>query len=156
MLKWILWGSLLAHSVEISGYFCHSDFTWNRFWRIQTFWNCRLFTISGALNFVHLVNFSLLKVQKVTKNQNLEPLNVFQMADFALLHSPKLISRKIWVAEDFLKFPHCGLWPLLFYPCWKLTFGQICINYRPEQPNWEYTIWKFYDFSDTQILREIN
>ena len=22
------------HSVEISGFFCHSDFTWNQFWRI--------------------------------------------------------------------------------------------------------------------------
>ena len=30
------------------------------------------------------------------------------------------------------------------------------INYRPEQPNWEYTMWKFQDFSASQILREIN
>ena len=29
-------------------------------------------------------------------------------------------------------------------------------NYRPGQPNWEYTKWKFQDFSPTQILREIN
>ena len=28
--------------------------------------------------------------------------------------------------------------------------------YRPGQPNWEYSIWKFQDFSATQILREIN
>jgi len=28
--------------------------------------------------------------------------------------------------------------------------------YRPGQPNWEYTMWKFQDFSATQILREIN
>ena len=28
--------------------------------------------------------------------------------------------------------------------------------YRPGQPNWEYTMWKFQDFSVTQILREIN
>ena len=27
--------------------------------------------------------------------------------------------------------------------------------YRPGQPNWEYTIWKFHDFSANQILREI-
>ena len=30
------------------------------------------------------------------------------------------------------------------------------ILYRPGQPNWEYTIWKFQDFYATQILREIN
>ena len=30
------------------------------------------------------------------------------------------------------------------------------ISYRPGQPNWEYTIRKFQDFSATQILREIN
>ena len=27
--------------------------------------------------------------------------------------------------------------------------------YRPGQPNWEYTMWKFQDISATQILREI-
>ena len=30
------------------------------------------------------------------------------------------------------------------------------IDYRPKQPNWEYTMWRFRDFSATQILREIN
>ena len=29
-------------------------------------------------------------------------------------------------------------------------------KHRPGQPNWEYTMWKFQDFSATQILREIN
>ena len=27
---------------------------------------------------------------------------------------------------------------------------------RPGQPNWEYAMWKFQDFSSTQVLREIN
>ena len=27
--------------------------------------------------------------------------------------------------------------------------------YRPGQPNWEYTMWKFEDISTPQILREI-
>ena len=35
-----------------------------------------VFAILGAVNFVHLVNFSLQKVQKFIKNQNSEPLNV--------------------------------------------------------------------------------
>ena len=29
-------------------------------------------------------------------------------------------------------------------------------KYRPGQPNWECTMWKFQNFSVTQILREIN
>ena len=32
--------------------------------------------VLGAVNLVHLVNFSLQKVQKFIKNQNSEPLNV--------------------------------------------------------------------------------
>ena len=35
-----------------------------------------IFAILGALNFVHLVIFSLQKVQKFIKIQNSEPLNV--------------------------------------------------------------------------------
>ena len=31
-----------------------------------------------------------------------------------------------------------------------------CTTYRPGQPNWEYTIWKFQDFCAPQILRQIN
>ena len=29
-------------------------------------------------------------------------------------------------------------------------------KYRLGQPNWEYTMWKFQDFSAPQILHEIN
>ena len=29
-------------------------------------------------------------------------------------------------------------------------------TYRPRQPNWEFSMWKFKDISATQILREIN
>ena len=31
-----------------------------------------------------------------------------------------------------------------------------CLLYRPGQPTWEYTMWKFQVFSASQILREIN
>ena len=30
------------------------------------------------------------------------------------------------------------------------------VVYRPGQPNWKYTMWKFQDFSSTHILCEIN
>ena len=29
-------------------------------------------------------------------------------------------------------------------------------GYRPGQPSWEYTMWRFKDLPATQILREIN
>ena len=35
-------------------------------------------------------------------------------------------------------------------------FSKFSPMYRPGQPNWEYTMRKFQDFSATQILREIN
>ena len=34
--------------------------------------------------------------------------------------------------------------------------GLFLSMYRPGQPNWEYTMLKFLDISETQILREIN
>ena len=41
---------------------------------------------------------------------------------------------------------------------WKLALTMTVENtlYRPGQPNQEYTMWTFEDFSVTQILREIN
>ena len=37
-----------------------------------------IFAILGAVNLVHLVNFSLQKVQKCNENQNSEPLKVLK------------------------------------------------------------------------------
>ena len=48
---------------------------------------------------------------------------------------------------------------LIEMPCY-LHYEWINIEvqdrYRPWQPNWEYTMWKFHQFSTTQILRENN
>ena len=41
----------------------------------------------------------------------------------------------------------------------KPTLSAFCKQikfYSPGQPNWEYTMGKYHDFSATQILREIN
>ena len=54
------------HSMEISGFLCYSDFTWNQFWTILKFWNCH-FCHFGAVNFHNLENSSLQKVQKFKK-----------------------------------------------------------------------------------------
>ena len=60
-----------------------------------------VFAILGALNFANLVNCRLQKVQN-SKNSKFRACKCVQLAYFALLKMPKLISRKIWV-----KFPHC-------------------------------------------------
>ena len=52
------------------------------------------FAILGALNIVTLVNFILQKVQKFKKSK-FRASKCVKMADFALLESPNLISRKI-------------------------------------------------------------
>ena len=45
-----------------------------------------------------------------------------------------------------------------FSKIFSLKFCLIFTNffYTPGQPNWEYTMWKFEDFSATQSFREIN
>ena len=53
------------------------------------------FAILVTLDFVDMVNFSLQKVQKFIKKSTFRAFKCFKMADFALLESPKLISRKI-------------------------------------------------------------
>ena len=54
------------------------------------------FYVKSILENLH----SPLKSAKIHKNQHSEPLNVFKLADFALLQSTKLISRQIWVIEN--------------------------------------------------------
>ena len=36
------------------------------------------------------------------------------------------------------------------------TLTAMFLIYRPGQPNWEYTMWKFKDLSATQILYKVN
>ena len=54
-------------------------------------WKIAVFAISEALDFVDLANFSLQKVQNFIKIK----IQNLQMADIALIESPKFISRKI-------------------------------------------------------------
>ena len=57
---------LILNSVEISGFFYHSDFMWNQFWESRSS-KMLLFAILGALSFVNLENFSLQKVKNFMK-----------------------------------------------------------------------------------------
>ena len=69
-------------TVDLSRFLYYSDFTWNQFCRFYKCKNCR-FANLGAVNFVHLVNYSLTKSPEIIKNQNSEPLN---MLEWQILH----------------------------------------------------------------------
>ena len=92
--------------MDISWFFCYSDFTWNQFWRIYKFQSC-LFAIIGPLNFVNFINSGLQNVQKILKSN----IRASKMADFALLESLKIDFTKNLSDRKIMKFPHCAtLW----------------------------------------------
>ena len=57
-----------------------------------------IFAILGALNFAYMDRYLLWKSVKIHKYQS------FEMAEFVTLHFAILISRKIWVTENFCNF----------------------------------------------------
>ena len=61
---------------------------------------------------------TLITIWKYHKFQN------YQIKQFLGFLSPKLISRKIWVAQKLPKFPHCELWTLNF------NYTDVPILYR--------------------------
>ena len=61
-----------------------------------------IFAILGALNFVVLVNFSPQEVKRCIKINRAS--NCGKMADFALLESSKMISRKKWMIQKSWNF----------------------------------------------------
>ena len=54
-----------------------------------------------------LVNFCTFLKTEIYQNQKSRASKTAKMADFELLDSPKLISRKNLVGSKFVKFPHC-------------------------------------------------
>ena len=80
----------------------------------------------------------------------LESLNVLKMAYFALLESPKLISRKIWVTEKSWNF-HTVMSLLEFSVKMKTDYSNVPIL----ELNSTFG-WKFDHFCITQILREMH
>ena len=94
-----------------------------------------LFAILEVLKIVDLVKFSLSKVNWFHENQNSELPNVLKCADFALLESLQLISRKIWMRK---KSWH-------FYTV--LDQDEKFINQEKE--------WHFWPFFGDQIVCEV-
>ena len=95
------------HSVEISWFFCHSDFTWNQFWWIWKYEKC-LFSIFRGFEFLILVNCSLHRMQKFIeiRIQSLQMCWKWQFLTSKILEfdfTENSSCRKI------LKFPYCGV-----------------------------------------------
>ena len=78
---------------------------------------------------------------------------------------PRLVNRLV-IAEELDQpwpkkwwlIPRLPWWLTLIFCHQKWVNFYVKVNvYRPGQPNWEYTMWKFQDFLLDQIfLREIN
>jgi len=60
--------------------------------------SCTKNAILRTINFVNLVNISLQKVEKFRASKRVK------MADFVTQDWPILISRKIWVTQNFFNF----------------------------------------------------
>ena len=61
------------------------------------------------------------------------------------------------VDPDALSLPICKTGPFMPYPLMNLdVLVSHVYYYRPGQPNWENTMWKFQDFYATQNSCEIN
>ena len=89
-----------SHSVEFRQFFCHSYFAWN-----QAILQPQKLLFFATLDFVDLVDFSLHKVHKKScKKSILGTSKCVEMADFALVKSPNLISQKIWGIEKSWNF----------------------------------------------------
>ena len=97
-----------THSVQVSLFFYHSDFTWNQFWG---FWKCKSanLTHSEALDFDF---FFLIFAPFEGCNIKLTNFRAPKTAFLCLLDSLELISRKIWKIEKSWNFhtvqPHCS------------------------------------------------
>ena len=92
--------------MQIAGFFCHSDFTWNQFWRILKLQNCHFCTFRGS-EFWFFMTFCTFWRLELTKLTKFRALKWPKMAFLEPLDSLTLISRKIWVTEKTQKFAHC-------------------------------------------------
>ena len=97
-------------SVENTEFLCHSDFTWNEI-KVGESWASKSFITSrGSEVWIrHFCTFWRLKSTKLTQSR------APKMANLELLDSPKLISRKIWVAERSCNF-HTVIWGVWNWP----------------------------------------
>ena len=108
-----------------------------------------------------------MKIPKPPKSFMMIDMSLIKRLELWLFMMPELLKIR---PNTFamLKIPKLKLWLLRLSVCerlqlWKrdpkMLFSRYVRDdsfYRPGQPNCEYTMWKFQDFSATHILREIN
>ena len=94
---------LEKHRMENSAFFCHSDLTWNQFWRMLKFQTYHFCNFRGS--YFHLGQ------SQPSKNAKYRASKCDKTAIFGVgpPKSLKLISRKFCVARKFLKIPQ-GIW----------------------------------------------
>ena len=96
--------------MEISGFFCHSDFTCNQVW---SFWSPKNyhFTHLRSSEFQIFGNFWHFQVWNYYINQNSMPPKLLKQQFLTFWNEQKLISRKIRTAAQLLNFQVCRvLW----------------------------------------------
>ena len=81
-------------SYEISGFFRHSDFTWNQFLVILNTQSCILNHFSSS-TFWNFGTFWHFQVWNFSKNQHSKPLRLLKWQFLTIWNQSKLISRKI-------------------------------------------------------------
>jgi len=81
--------SISLRSVEISEFYCHSDFTWNQFWSFWSHKNCHHFDhFKKLLILTFLEIFDIFKCE-VLKESKFKAYKIVKMAFFDLLKSAK-------------------------------------------------------------------
>ena len=89
--------------MEISGFFCHLDFTWNQFWSFWSSKNC-CFNHLRSSEFWFFWELLIFPGVKCPKSQNSNSSKLVKPQFLTLWNQPKLISRKIRVAEKLPNF----------------------------------------------------
>ena len=102
--------------MKISGFFYHSDFTWNQCWGFYK-WKICLFNTSKSSEFWFFMNFCTLLFQI----HNIRAPKMAKMAILETLDSKKKISRKIWMTVKSWNFHTVSCRLLL----WHFTKRQI-------------------------------
>ena len=102
---WAAW--LGRHNVEISGFICHSDLTWNQCWSFWSHKNCHFDHLSSSEVYI-FGNFWLFQVWN-SKNQSSKPSKLLKWQILTFWNQPEFISLllKNPCGWKIANFPHC-------------------------------------------------
>ena len=89
----LLTGSESNHSMESSGFFCHSDFYLKSISKVVEIQNCRFYNLFAS-EYLIWVKFQPLKCVEMNKIQNSVSLKVLKWQISNFYNAQKLISRK--------------------------------------------------------------